>query len=122
MKTTRRLFLSLPFALLVACSHPIEIVGNGDVYSASGTRTCYLEHFQAGLDNCTVNIVMGDYNEIYYAVARSGWEFDHWENCLSDDATYRICTFDVPAETVEQNFGEVMPPLVAIFKRLPHPP
>ncbi len=36
---------------IAACNHPIEIVGQGDVLSASGKRNCLLEEFQAGMEN-----------------------------------------------------------------------
>ena len=32
----------------ISCSHPIVIVGDGDVMSASGERDCLLEDFLAG--------------------------------------------------------------------------
>lgn len=37
----------LAFCLLVACSPPLEIVGEGEILSASGTPNCYLEDFRA---------------------------------------------------------------------------
>ncbi len=39
--------------LVGACSHPIEIIGDGDVLSASGNRHCLLEDHQSGQANCT---------------------------------------------------------------------
>jgi hypothetical protein len=45
---------------LLACSHPIEIVGEGDVLSASGDRNCFLEDYKAGADSCRKNMVVHD--------------------------------------------------------------
>ncbi|MEZ5501404.1 MAG: hypothetical protein R3E50_01655 [Halioglobus sp.] len=69
--------------LLQACSHPIDIVGQGDVISASGTRNCLLEDHAAALDKCTKNYVVWAYQEPYSATPRPGWFFDHWGKLLS---------------------------------------
>ena len=55
--------------LAMACSHPIEIVGEGDVLSATGDRDCLLEEFHAGIEKCSKNTVLGEYMETYSAVA-----------------------------------------------------
>jgi gamma-glutamyltranspeptidase/glutathione hydrolase len=96
------------------CNHPIEIAGKGDVRSASGTRNCSWQEFQAKHDNCRNNIVIGDYDEIYFGEPHAGWKFERWENYCTD-ATDNRCSFRVPANTVEQYFGQTVPPLVAIF-------
>lgn len=102
-------------ALLQGCSHPIEIVGDGDVLSASGERDCLLEDHAAGLENCTENMVVDDYQETYYGAPRAGWAFHRWANyCV--DATGNECSFDISADVVHQNWGEVLPPLTAIFR------
>ncbi len=103
--------------LLAACSHPIKIIGQGDVTSASGNRRCLLENYQQGLSNCKKNYVTGagDYNETYYGVARPGWRFHRWANyCL--DATNNECEFHVPTNTVKSYWGKTVPPLVAIYR------
>ncbi len=103
-------------ALVCACSHPIEIVGEGDVLSASGNRNCLLEDYRSGLANCTENVVTGGYDETYYGVPRSGWYFHRWANyCV--DALNNECGFSVPAEAVEGAYGLTVDPLVAIFRR-----
>ena len=110
------LALSSALVLLQGCSHPIEIVGDGDVLSGSGARDCLLEDHAAGLENCTENVVMDDYRETYYAVPRTGWVFHRWANYCVDE-TGNECTFDVSADTVHQNWGEVLPPLIAVFRQ-----
>ena len=102
-------------ALLQGCSHPIEIVGDGDVLSASGERDCLLEDYAAGLENCSENVVLDDYQETYYAVARNGWTFHRWANYCVDE-TGNECAFDISADIVYQNWGEILPPLTAIFR------
>ena len=117
MKTPGTLSICTALLLLQACSHPIEIEGEGDVTSASGTRNCLLEDFQAGLDNCSKNHVIGAYEETYYATARPGWFFDHWATyCQNAAAPNYDCTFNVPEATVQQFWGQTMPPLRAVFK------
>jgi hypothetical protein len=101
-------------ALMTGCSHPLEIVGEGDIMSASGDRNCLLEDFQAGEDVCAVNLVFGDYQETYYAQPRPGWQFDRWENYCSDK-TDPSCNFNAPAHLVNQARGKVAAPLRAIF-------
>jgi hypothetical protein len=82
--------ISIALLFIQACSHPIEIVGEGDVMSSTGDRTCLLENFLAGDDVCSKNYVFGfdldqlpvlvpeDYAETYNPVPRTGWKFNHW--------------------------------------------
>lgn len=102
-------------ALLQGCSHPIEIVGEGDVMSATGNRDCLMEDHASGLDNCSENLVIDDYLETYYAVPRTGWQFHRWANyCVTSDSA--SCSFSVAADTVRQFWGGTAPPLTAIFR------
>ena len=70
--------LVLTVSTLTACRHPIFIIGEGDVTSASGDRDCLLEDFQAEAPGCTENTVKGSYSEAYSAVPRPGWQFAAW--------------------------------------------
>jgi hypothetical protein len=102
---------------LYACSHPIEIVGQGDVTSASGNRNCYLEDFQAASTKCTKNYAVGAYQETYYAQPRDGWQFDKWENYCANAAPPNYdCAFNVSADVVGLFWGQTAPPLKAVFK------
>lgn len=113
---TRRLAATVTALLFaVSCSQPIEIIGQGDVVSESGTRTCTLEDHAAGAPNCTDNIVTGDYDETYSAQPRSGWHFHRWINYCAD-ATTNECRFDLGSDIVDQAFGQTVPPLVAVFR------
>ncbi|MBK6510943.1 MAG: DUF1566 domain-containing protein [Haliea sp.] len=115
-------FLSIYVALLLiqACSHPIEIVGEGDVTSASGNRNCSLEEFKAANPKCTKNYAIGAYQETYYAIPRAGWKFDHWVNyCPTATPPNYDCSFNTPANAVQQFWGQTMPPLRAVFTELP---
>ncbi len=107
-------FALLLLVLVTACSHPLEIVGEGDILSASGNRTCLLEDYRAGLDNCSKNYAIGAYEETYYAVPRAGWQFDHWANYCTN-ATSNECSFNIPAPTVQKVWGKTVPPLQAVF-------
>jgi hypothetical protein len=110
----RILVTLLLLALATACSHPLEIVGQGDILSASGDRDCRLEDYQAAADNCTENLVETSYQETYYALPRAGWQFDRWENYCEDQAE-ASCSFDVPESAVMQAIGQTAPALRAIF-------
>lgn len=117
MKTTGIPFICFALLIVQACSHPLEIEGEGDVLSASGNRNCSLEDFQAGLDNCSKNYVSGTYVETYYAAARPGSFFDHWETYCHNAAPPNYdCTFNVDEATVTQFYGQTLPPLRAVFK------
>lgn len=112
----RRLAVALAGVLVTAaCAHPIEIVGEGDVVSASGTRDCSHADHTAGSPNCTQNLITGDYSETYTGVPAPGWHFHRWGNYCSG-ATDNTCTFDLPAALVDQFAGEAAAPLVAIFR------
>jgi len=101
--------------LLSACKHPLEVVGNGDIFSLSGTRDCLLEDSLAGSANCVDNAVVGEsYVETYIATPRPGWKFERWENYCTDVLTNE-CSFSVGAETVAQFDGAVANTLRAIF-------
>lgn len=99
---------------LAACSHPLEITGEGDIFSASGDRDCLLEEHASAQPNCTENRVIGAYTETYFAVPRSGWEFARWENYCTDAAVSE-CSFSATAGQVFQFWGTAVPPLRAVF-------
>lgn len=96
----------LPVFALLACSHPIEIAGEGDVFSASGERDCLLEE-----QPCNNQIIL-EYVESYSAQPRAGSQFSHWEGC---NTLVGPCIFNVDATTVGQWWGATAPPLRAIF-------
>jgi pathogenesis-related protein 1 len=115
MKTIKMaLFCAAPL-LLQACSHPIEIEGEGDVYSNYG-RSCTLEDTLTDPvpDNCAKNYVIDDYFDTYTAIPRAGWQFDSWRNYCAD-AVDNTCTFNVAAEHVRSAWFNTVPPLVAVF-------
>ncbi|MEM9257164.1 MAG: DUF1566 domain-containing protein [Pseudomonadota bacterium] len=116
MKTAQTgLYIALLLAI-GACSHPIEIEGEGDVSSNFG-RSCTLEEARSEPvpDNCAKNYVFDDYYDTYTATPRNGWRFDRWRNYCRD-ATDNTCTFNVSAETMEAVGMDVAPPLVAVFR------
>ncbi len=67
-------------------------------------------------DVCSKNYVIGAYNETYTATPRVGWQFDHWGNYCTT-ATTNQCSFNVAAATVQQFWGQTMPPLQAVFAK-----
>ncbi len=110
-----------PLVILIAltlsgCRHPIEIIGEGDVTSASGDRDCLLEEFQGGQPNCTENMVEDAYRETYYATPRPGYVFSAWGNYCSNPNGMEECGFNIPAEYVGMGLEEA-PPLVAYFRQ-----
>lgn len=107
MKTVLSL---LVLFLVTACSHPLEIAGEGDIISSNGMHNCSLEE-----QPCS-NYITGDYNVTYKAEPRAGWRFDGWEGCGDQ---FPGCTFNIPRSTVDQFIGQVAPPLRAVFSREP---
>ncbi|GJM37896.1 MAG: hypothetical protein DHS20C19_12630 [Acidimicrobiales bacterium] len=112
-----RLLLTFLVTVLfaAACNQPIEIVGEGDVISATGTRDCTLADHTAGSTNCTENAIVGDYDETYTGVAATGWHFHRWVNYCTA-ATDNTCSFDVEAGVIDAAQGFTAAPLVAIFR------
>ena len=107
----------ITLACMTGCSHPLEIAGEGDILSASGERDCSLEQYNSGAPICSENYISGAYNEIYQALPRSGWEFEGWENCQHANPLTQYCSFSVPAETVQDFWGNAAPPLIAHFTK-----
>ncbi|MEM9704578.1 MAG: hypothetical protein AAF850_00730 [Pseudomonadota bacterium] len=111
----RQLILCTLMLALAACGHPMEIIGEGDITSASGDRDCSLEEFINQSDNCAVNLVIEDYNETYTATPRAGWTFDRWYNGCNASLTNQ-CSFNISADIVRDNWGKTMPALTAKFR------
>jgi hypothetical protein len=118
LKTTA---LAILLGLVYGCGHPIEIVGEGDVLSTTGTRNCYYEDYLAGADSCSKNLVIHEYSETYFAVPREGWEFEKWLNCWPNTSGDE-CAFEIPAAAVKIGWGQTVPPLVAVFAKAAAPP
>jgi hypothetical protein len=102
---------------LASCKHPIEIIGHGDVLSASGNRDCLLEDFQAGNKNCSENDVSSRYEETYFAVPRKGWQFGGWVTYCAKGTPADQCSFSISKENIEDAAWEQAPPLGAYFRR-----
>ncbi len=127
MNLAKLVSLGIALLLIQACSHPIEIVGEGDVTSQSGNRNCSLEQFKAANPACSKNyagidleqlpaLVAEDYAETYNPAPRPGWMFSHWVNyCTTATPPTYDCVFDFPAATVQQFWGKTMPALKAVF-------
>jgi hypothetical protein len=96
--------------VLAACSHPLEIEGEGDIVSTGRAIYCTLEQ-----QPCP-NIVFNDYIRTYVGLPRPGWDFDHWVNCGTQHPN---CSFNIPASVVNQFWGQTMPPLRAVFSLVP---
>lgn len=111
-----RYLLALVSVLFVTgCSHPLEIVGEGDIVSASGQRSCSLLEYQAQTDNCDINLVLGGYSETYSALPHAGWEFVRWENCAMQ---FPDCGVQIDAAYVQLFWGFTAEPLIAVFQPL----
>ena len=117
-RNTLRVSCAAVLALLVGCSHPLEIVGDGDILTVSGARGCSLEEYHARATTCEKNYVAADYDETYQASPRSGWEFERWENCPDEKPQINGCRFSVPLEAVRKFYGDTVPPLIAHFSEI----
>lgn len=117
-----RFLIAASLALLVGCSHPLEIIGEGDITERlQGVRGCTLEEYETGDARCTVNLVVSDdYIASYEATPRAGWHFVGWEGVCSDFSTPPYCEFSVPQMLVDQ-FSSIPPFVVpasrAVFAR-----
>lgn len=108
--------ISVALLLIQACSHPIEIEGQGDVKTLSGNRTCMFEGDDFGETNCSRNYVVFAYQETYYPEPRPGWQFSHWGNyCTTVTLPPYECSFTATAEQVKASWGLTVPPLKAVF-------
>ena len=96
----------LLLSVVTACSHPLVIVGNGDIISSTGEHDCLFE------DGYCANYVAGDYDVTYRATPRAGWVFSEWEGCGNQ---FPNCTISVPSNTVALYWGETTPALTAVF-------
>jgi hypothetical protein len=105
--TIRVLSVALSLLVIGGCSHPIDIIGEGDIRSASGKNDCLLEELP-----CEA-VAVNEYLETYSPQARPGYSFVGWENCLTPAG--ENCVFDVSAELVHKNWNKTMPTLVAKF-------
>ncbi|MFT4520179.1 MAG: hypothetical protein ACI9JM_002579 [Halioglobus sp.] len=103
MKT---LFALILLIFVTACSHPLKIVGSGDIISSTGEHDCLLE------DGYCANYVVGDYDVTYTAMPRAGWGFSEWEGCGEQ---WPDCSFSVPSSTVGLLWGQTAPALTAVF-------
>lgn len=100
-RKARFLLFVVAVGMVTGCKNPLEIFGEGDIYSASGLHDCTLEEFNAGPGNqCITNEVTGDFNEVYQAVPRSGWHFKGWRTYCAYNSLDDTCSFDISASTV----------------------
>ncbi|MFK7978175.1 MAG: hypothetical protein AB8C02_18725 [Halioglobus sp.] len=99
--------------LSVACSHPLEIIGDGDIVSSTGENNCAKE------DQPCDNYIVGNYDVTYTATPRTGSVFVGWDGCNSASPN---CSFSFPATTVRQFWGRVATPLRATFALDPGDP
>jgi hypothetical protein len=106
-------FAIATLVFITACSHPLEIIGEGNIVSSTGTRNCSLE--QQPCDN----YVLSDYQEKFSAIPRLGWHFVGWEGCGDQ---FPDCSINVPGRIVFQHWGDSIPPLQAVFAKDTPPP
>lgn len=117
MAITKKFLAIVSFCtLLQACSHPLEIEGEGDIidlnYSGHG---CSLEEFQNSAESCTLNITVGAYDVDYHPVPRPGWEFVRWEGPCAEDSVPPNCKLQAPANLVQKFYFQIMPATRAVF-------
>lgn len=102
--------LSCLISMLLACSHPLEVVGEGTIFSESGTRRCSTE-----TSPCE-NIVANDYLETYTARPSKSNQFAGWSNYCQ--VFSKQCSFNIPSSVVHDNWGKEFLPLIAKFEPL----
>ena len=105
--------LILGVALLAGCRHGIEITGQGNVVSASGSRDCARNEAPCRFE------VEGAYTETFTAIPATGWLHDAWERCQAPSGNQ--CSFDIAADVVADFTDAEIPGAIARF-RLPIEP
>lgn len=101
------LLVLLGLALLQACTHPLQISGEGDLSATGNGADCAFE------DAPCNHLVVSAYNTTYTATPRAGFGFLYWSNCQL--AVGNTCTFSVGTDHVQQYWGQTVPPLIAHF-------
>jgi hypothetical protein len=115
-------FALLLVAVLAACKHPLEIVGEGDIVDLNGSgRGCNLEQFQAADPACTDNEVLGDYDVNLAAIPRPGWRFVRWDGACGPHSVAPNCAVTTAAAWVAW-WDNILPDTpapasVAVFER-----
>ncbi len=94
-------------ALLQACTHPLQITGEGDLSATGNGGNCALEAAPCN------HLVVQAYNTTYTATPRPGFGFLYWSNCQI--AVANTCSFAVAAQHVRSYWGVTVPPLIAHF-------
>ncbi|MEM8500465.1 MAG: S8 family serine peptidase [Pseudomonadota bacterium] len=102
------LVIVVSLCFLGACTHGVDIVGEGDVRSSSGTRDCLKIDAPCSFEVST------DYLETYTALPAAGHTFKEWRNC--GNYSLATCRFTVPETIVRQFAGQTMPSVVAVFE------
>lgn len=97
----------LGLTLLQACTHPLQITGEGDLSATGNGANCALE------DAPCNHFVINDYNVTYTATPRAGFGFLYWSNCQLESNNQ--CTFSIAAQHVQHYWGATVPPLIAHF-------
>lgn len=121
--TTRSFLLLIVLSTLMACRHPLAIVGEGDIVDINGTGPgCSYEEFLGGAAACVDNDVQGDYNVAYLGVARPGFKFIDWDGPCGHLSTGPYCTFVVSSFLValwDADFADIpIPATTAQFEAL----
>jgi hypothetical protein len=112
-----RIYFSIAILLVLqACSHPLEIVGEGDIVDLKGSgHGCMLEQHRIKEDVCTKNFVVFEYDVDYKAIPKEGWEFVGWQGVCENRKT-SSCPLKISRDIVTKNWFKTMPPTVAVFK------
>jgi endoglucanase Acf2 len=114
-------FFFLFTLLLIACKHPLVIVGEGDIVDRNGgPYGCTLEQFNASDSACTGFDFTEDYVVNYEAIPRDGWQFVRWEGPCRPDSTPPYCAVEAPLAlslAMDDLFpGALIPATTAVFE------
>lgn len=111
MATKQKLFAPLQIlaalVLVASCSHPLEIVGSGDITAVGDGSSCTVE------ESPCANYIIGEYATTYTAVPRVGFGFLRWDACPAP--LFNTCTLAIPKSVVVDHWGATLPALGAVF-------
>lgn len=106
----KRMIALILIFMSAACTHGVDIEGEGHVLSSSGLRDCYKADAP-----CTFEVVDA-YQESYTAIPAPGYEFVGWQFC--GEETSATCSYNIPKSVVQRYYGETMPNIVAQFQKV----
>lgn len=105
----KAVFIIFAMLALFGCDATVEIVGNGDLKTQSGTYDCPKSAAPCDFHTNTA------LNEVLWGVAHTGYQFVGYENC--PELVFPYCYINVSGQTVYDLRNVDLPPLKVLFAK-----